>query len=154
EAAAPGQPAGVVLVSCAAPGRHHPGAGARAGNADLPDGWVMERAGVGAPLFLVSYRDLPVEEDTVPLRLLDREPGAPRALGEVVGGRQELWRRFAMWLHALQPGLWEEIQHMATTTGVIDWEALGKTTNLGEVVRFLPPERVIQELGVERAIQA
>ncbi len=37
---------------------------------------------------------------------------------------------------------------------IIDWEAVGEITDLGEVVRLLPPARVIQILGVERAIQA
>ena len=34
----------------------------------------------GHPVYLVSYRDVPVEEDTIPLHLLDRDPGAPRDL--------------------------------------------------------------------------
>lgn len=107
----------------------------------------------GHPVWLLSYRDVPVEEDTIPLHLLDRQPAAPRQLGELVMRRQELLQRFGMWLHALQPTLWAEVQHMASSTGIIDWEALGKTTNLGEVVRFLPPQTVIDELGVQRAIE-
>jgi hypothetical protein len=89
------------------------------------------------------------------LHLLDWEPPAPPALGELIVRHEELLQRFAMWLLALQPGLWEEMRAMASTaTGIIDWEALGKTTNLDEVVRFLPPERVIQVLGVRRAVEA
>jgi hypothetical protein len=109
----------------------------------------------GHPFWLVSYRDVPVEEDTIPLHLLDREPDVPLALGKLIVSRQELLQRFAMWLHALQPGLWEEIRAMASTaTGIIDWEALGKTTDLYEVIRILPPEGVIQVLGVQRAVEA
>jgi hypothetical protein len=108
----------------------------------------------GHPAWFVSYRDVPVEEDTIPLRLLDRDPGAPAALGELVLGHQELLRRFAPWLGALQPRLWQEMRHMAGKfSGIIDWEAVGKNTNLDEVVRVLPPERVIEILGLDRVIE-
>ncbi len=110
----------------------------------------------GHPVWLVAYQDVPVEEDTIPLHLLDREPAAPRALGELVLRQEALLHRFAKWLFALQPGLWEEIRHMAsksTSASIIDWEAVGKIADLDEVVRVLPPDRVIQILGVERAIE-
>ena len=83
------------------------------------------RGGVwGHPVWLLSYRDVPVEEDTIPLHLLDREPPSPRSLGELVMEDQELLRRFATWLRALQPGLWREVRHMAgKSSGIIDWEA-------------------------------
>ena len=38
---------------------------------------------------------------------------------------------------------------MVKTTGVIDWEEVGKTTNLAEVIRFLPPEIVIETLATK-----
>jgi hypothetical protein len=108
----------------------------------------------GHPLWFLSYREAPVEEDTIPLRLLDREPGAPAALGELVLQSQELLGRFGPWLYALQPGLWEEVRHMTgASSGIIDWEAVGKIANLDEVVRILPPERIVQVLGAERIIQ-
>jgi hypothetical protein len=111
----------------------------------------------GHPVWLVSYHDVPVEEDTIPLHLLDWEPPAPRLLGELVVQRQELVERFASWLRALQPGLWEEIRHMASTAKdrpIIDWEAVGKIANLEEVLRLIPPERVSQVLGIDRLIAA
>ena len=108
----------------------------------------------GHPVWLVSARDLPVEVDTLPLRLLDRDPPAPRAVGELVVGQEELLRRFATWLHTLQPVLWEEVRQMAnTSTGIIDWEAVSRVADLDEVVRFLPPQHVIEVLGAERALQ-
>jgi hypothetical protein len=99
---------------------------------------------------------VPVEVDTIPLHLLDLDPPAPRALGELVLGRQELLNRFATWLFALQPDLWKEIQHMAssTTTGsILNWEAIGKQVDLMEVVPHLPLDKVIERLGVHRAIE-
>jgi hypothetical protein len=110
----------------------------------------------GHPVWLVSYRDSAIEIDTIPLHLLDREPPAPRALGELVVQQQELLSLFATWLSALQPNLWEEIRLMAaaTTEGVpLDWEKIAKFANLDEVVRVLPPERVVQILGVRRAVE-
>lgn len=113
----------------------------------------------GHPIWLVSARDVPVEADTIPLHLLDREPGAPRAMGELVVQHEDLLRRFATWVFALQPRLWEEIRYMVTTatTGPhLDWETIGKYVNLDEVVRTLPPDRVLQILGADlsRVIEA
>jgi hypothetical protein len=110
----------------------------------------------GHPVWLLAYRDAAVEEDTIPLHLLDREPGAPVSLGKVVLKREELLRRFAGWLYALQPGLWKEIRQMASTSksdSIIDWEAVGEIANLEEVIPHLSPERVIAVLGVQRAIE-
>jgi hypothetical protein len=106
------------------------------------------------PVWLVSARDLPVEADTVPLHLLDRDPPAPRAVGDLVVQQEELLRRFATWLRALQPLLWEEVRHMANKpAGIIDWEAVSRVADLDEVVRFLPPQHVIEILGAERALE-
>jgi hypothetical protein len=110
----------------------------------------------GHAVWLVAYRDVPVEVDTIPLHLLDRDPAAPRSLGEIVLGREELLRRFAAWVSALQPDLWKEIQQMASKLPggpVIDWQSLGTLADLREAVRILPPEEVIQTLGVARAIE-
>ncbi len=112
----------------------------------------------GHTIWLLAYRDAPVEADTIPLHLLDLDPaGAPAALGEVVLGTEELLQRFSKWLSTLQPELWKEIRQMASTSkrdSIIDWQAVGEFADLGEAVRLLPPEKVIQILGVERAIKA
>jgi hypothetical protein len=97
----------------------------------------------GHPIWLLAYRDAPVEEDTIPLRLLDRDPPAPRALGELVLRKPQLLQAFAPWFSLLQPTLWEEIRIMATTSTekpIIDWEAVGKYTNLEDMVRAMPPD--------------
>jgi hypothetical protein len=108
----------------------------------------------GHLVWLVAYQDTPVEVDTIPLHLLD--PLAPRSLGEIVVGREELLRRFALWVSALQPALWEEIRQMASKLPggpVIDWQSLGTLADLSEAVRLLPPEKVIETLGVARAVE-
>ncbi len=111
----------------------------------------------GHPVWLLDYGEVPVEVDTIPLHLLAREPGPPALLGEVVLGNPQWFERFAMWLSTLQPGLWKEMRQMVNALkrdSIIDWEAVGEITDLGEVVRLLPAERVIEILGVERAIEA
>src|SRR5262249_54251739 len=121
---------------------------------DYQTGGLWRGVAWGHPVWLLAYRDAPVEEDTVPLRLLDLD-GAPRELGGLVLQRERL-HPFATWLSALQPQLWEEIRKMAgpaTDRPLIDWEAVAKIADLGEVIRVLPPERVIQELGIERAVE-
>ncbi len=123
---------------------------------DYETGGLWRGRSWGHPVWLLAYRDAVVETDTVPLRLLDREPGAPAALGELVLGNEELWQRFAQWFRVLQPQLWKEMRQMGSSSkrgSIIDWEAVGENEDLGEVVRILPPERVIEILGVERAIQ-
>jgi hypothetical protein len=110
----------------------------------------------GHPIYLVSYRDVPVEEDTIPLHLLDRDPGAPRELGALVAGSEGLARRFAAWLSSLQPRVWEEVMHMASTpTGprIIEWEELAKYADISGAIRAIPPDRVIQVLGADQIIQ-
>jgi hypothetical protein len=125
---------------------------------DYQTGGLWRGSVWGHPIFLVSAHELPVEVDTVPLHLLDHNPPAPRAVGELVLQHEELLRQFAYWLSLLQPRLWKEIQHMAETSkpgsGLIDWEAVSEVANLDEVVRLLPPEHVVQVLGIGRAVEA
>jgi hypothetical protein len=104
----------------------------------------------GHPVWLLAYRDVPVEEDTIPLHLLDPNLPAPHELGELVVHQPELLQRFAPWIYTLQPTLWEEIRHMATqaTDGPrINWEAVGKYANIEDAVRAIPPERIVQILA-------
>lgn len=72
-----------------------------------------------------------------------------------MAGREDLLPRFAQWLMTLQPELWEEVRAMASQTkGIIDWEAVSKVKDIREVVKFLPPEDVIETLGVESVLKA
>src|SRR5262249_36133434 len=93
----------------------------------------------GHPLFLVSACDAPVEEDTVPLWLVEGDP-APRALGELVVQRIDLLRQYATWILRLQPALWEEVRNMAKTGDPINWEAVAKVLDVDKVIPFLPTD--------------
>jgi hypothetical protein len=108
----------------------------------------------GHPLFLLSARNARVEEDTVPLWLIEGDP-PPSAVGELVMQREDLLARYASWLVGLQPTLWEEVRAMARTKGIIDWEAVARTgEDVAEIVRFIPPEQVVKVLGLEKVIEA
>jgi hypothetical protein len=109
----------------------------------------------GHPVWLLAYRDAPVEVDTIPLHLLDRDPPAPRSLGELVVQQQHWLVRFAAWLSSLQPQLWKEIRLMASTSGEkisLEWDKIAEFADLREVVRLLPPEEVVQVIGLDRLV--
>jgi hypothetical protein len=111
----------------------------------------------GHPVWLLAYRDAPVEVDTIPLHLLDRDPAAPHALAELVVQQQHWLVRFAAWLSTLQPQLWKEIRLMASTSSdriSLDWEKIAEFVDLREAARLLPPEEVVQVVGVDRLISA
>jgi hypothetical protein len=68
----------------------------------------------GHPVFFVSYRDAPVEPDTVPLHFLTAPPDAPpRSLAELLARRADLLRLYGHWLFTLHFRLWEEVRIMA-----------------------------------------
>jgi hypothetical protein len=46
----------------------------------------------GHPVYLLSYEDAPVEEDTIPLYLLGKQATTPKELGTLVLEREELLR--------------------------------------------------------------
>jgi hypothetical protein len=104
----------------------------------------------------VSYRDAPVEADTIPLHLLERDFAARTDLGKLIVSREELLKRFAPWVYSFQPALWKEIQHMASkaTDGPrIEWDKLAEYADLTEVLRVLPLERITTFVGEDRAAQ-
>ena len=110
----------------------------------------------GHPIWLVGYRDAPVEVDTIPLHLLEQQPSSARLLAELILQRQDLLLRFGGWFGALQPALWKEIELMANTTSSgprIDWETVSQFPGFGEYIRLLPPDKLIQMMGVKRAIE-
>src|SRR3954470_24339746 len=58
----------------------------------------------GHPVFFLSYRDAPIEPDTIPLHLLTPPPAVPsRALLELLVRRTDLLQRFGELLVPLQP---------------------------------------------------
>ncbi len=108
----------------------------------------------GHRVWLMSYREAAVEEDALPLFLLDRQQPAPSGLTELMVSHEELLREFGGWVKTLRPQLWEEIRRMVTEPGsIIDWVEVAKVTDLDGAIRVIPPERVIEILGVAEAIR-
>jgi hypothetical protein len=124
--------------------------------------WTYEAGGLwqgrawGHPVFLVSYRDVPVELDTVPLHLLTRQPDtAAGDLGKLMVQHWDLLKRYAGLLFALHPKLWEGVQHMIDrpTIPVEDWEIIGKYVNLMDVFNHLCKNPDFAEQVNKRALQ-
>jgi hypothetical protein len=132
------------------------------GHARLRTAFVYQTDGVwmgrawGHPVFLVSGGNLPVQEDSVPLLLM--QDRAPRGLADLVVGTPLLLERFAAWLRSLQPEIWKEVRDMAARKGIIDWERVGQVEDLGEILPLIPLERVAQHVaqceGVQSVIKA
>jgi hypothetical protein len=108
-------------------------------------------------VFLISGRELPVEEDTLPLHIVSRESGATeRAVVEFVAAQAALCQDYGNWLKLLHPEAWKEIGTMATTKRKpfgIDVNALVEIVGLKGVVEAVGLKRVIDELGAERVLK-
>jgi hypothetical protein len=103
---------------------------------------------LGRMLFWVSSIDLPVEEDSLPLHLVGREPLATeRQVARLVLEQRELQERYGGWLASLHPTAWKEIEAMARTAG--------KKLNLDllPAIEYLGLDRVIEQVGLDRVIE-
>jgi hypothetical protein len=111
----------------------------------------------GHPVFFLSYRDAPVEPDTVPLHFLTPAPDAPpHSLAELLARRTDLLQRYDRWLFALHPHLWKEIRIMTHTPGLPtpDYSVVADMVDVEAMVHALGTERVIEALGVEQTVKA
>ncbi len=112
---------------------------------------------LGRAVLLVSGSELPVEEASLPLHLIAREPSeSERAVAQLLAGRSELWERYGGWLASLHPAAFEEVENMTKATkrrSPIDLEPLVRSMGLKQVIDQLGSKRVIQELGAQRVIK-
>jgi hypothetical protein len=103
---------------------------------------------LGRLLFWVSSVDLPVEEDSLPLHLVGREPLATeRQVARLVLERPELQARYAGWLASLHPTAWKEVEAMARTAGK------KLKLDLLPAIEYLGLEQVIEQVGLDRVIE-
>jgi hypothetical protein len=89
-----------------------------------------------------------VEEDSLPLHLVGREPLATeRQVARLVLEQPSLQALYGSWLATLHPTAWKEIEAMA--------RAAGKKLNLDlrPAIEHLGLERVIEQVGLERVIE-
>jgi hypothetical protein len=101
----------------------------------------------GHPIFLVSYTDLAVEPDGLPLFVLRRE-SPPQGLKEMLVTRLDLLRTFQEWLAGFQPRLLEEVLNVVRQDG----NELG--IDYQRAIKFFDPNTLVDALGgVEKVIQ-
>jgi hypothetical protein len=112
----------------------------------------------GHRVYLVGYRDTPVEPDTVPLHFLAPAPAMPpHALAELLAARPDLLSLYEQWLFSLHPSLWQEVRNMTQTpsTGpAVDWKIVAPFVDVKALVDALGEERVTEILGVDRVVGA
>ena len=93
---------------------------------------------LGRPLWLVSNRDVPIDEESTPVRLVSEQSDEQiRELATAVLASDEMWQRYGSWLAALNPQFRKELQIMATKrkSGDIDLGA-----NIRQLFQELGPE--------------
>jgi hypothetical protein len=93
---------------------------------------------LGRPLWLVGNRDVPIDEESTPVRMVSEQSvDQIRELAIAVLASDEVWRRYGSWLAALNPHFRKELQIMATKrkSGDIDLGA-----NIRQLFQELGPE--------------
>jgi hypothetical protein len=111
---------------------------------------------LGHPVFLISGVDLPVEEDSLPLHLVGREPLATELeVARLVLGQPELQARYGGWAASLHPAAWKEMEAMARTAGkalTVDFRPAIETLGLDYVLEQVGIARVIEQIGPDRML--
>ncbi len=107
-------------------------------------------------IFLVSGRDLPIEEDSLPLHIIGSEsPETERAVAEFVASRPELRHEYGGMLATLHPEAWKEVETMPRVKRKafdFDINALVELVGVKRVVDAIGAENVIKEVGLKRVI--
>jgi hypothetical protein len=103
---------------------------------------------LGRLVFLVSGADLPVEESSLPLHVIGREPPETElAVARFVAGRPDLWERYAGWLAGLHTAAYKEVESMAKTRkGKFEF-------NMEPIIQDMGWEWVIEKLGPKRVAE-
>ena len=110
----------------------------------------------GRMVFLVSSMHLPVEEDSLPLHIVGKEPPATEsAVAQLVVEQPELQRRYGGWLSVLHATAWKEIEAMVRKTGKfldVDLEEAVDAMGLDRIINTVGINRVIELCGLQRVI--
>jgi hypothetical protein len=108
-------------------------------------------------VYLVSRRDLAVNEDSVPLHLVAQEsPATELAVGRLVVEQPRLWQWYSAWLKVLHPRAWKEIQAMVRALGrspAVDFRSLADEFGLVNLINQIGLQRVIEEFGLKRLLE-
>jgi hypothetical protein len=105
----------------------------------------------------VSSVDLPLEVDSLPLRIVGLEPlGTERQVAQLVVDQPSLQLLYAGWMAALHPTAWKEAEEMARTANkrvLFDIRPAIEMLGLKQVIEQVGAKRVIEEMGAERVIE-
>jgi hypothetical protein len=119
--------------------------------------WVWRCTVLEHLVFLVSTVDLPVDQDSLPLHVVGKEPPeVEKAVAELLVEQPELWQHYGGWLAGLHPRIWKEVRLMARTAGKkfqIDFRPAIKDLGLNYVIEQVGIKPIIDEIGVKRAVE-
>lgn len=105
-------------------------------------------------VFLVSSIELPVEEDSLPLHVVGREPLATeRQVARLVVENSVLRQHYGAWVATLHDIAWKEVEQMARRELFIDFRPVVKSLGLARVLESIGVERVIEQVGIDRVIE-
>lgn len=108
-------------------------------------------------LFWVSSIDLPVEEESLPLHVVGREPlETERQVARLVLEQPGLQVLYAGWMASLHPTAWREVETMARTSGrkvKLDLRPAIEYLGLEHVIEQVGLDRVIDQVGLDRVIE-
>jgi hypothetical protein len=112
---------------------------------------------LGRLVFLVSSIDLPVEQDSLPLHVVGKEPlTTERRVARLVLDNPGLQMAYGGWLATLHPTAWKEIEAMARATGTrLDFDILPAIESFGldRVIEQVGVDRVIEQIGLQRVLE-
>jgi hypothetical protein len=92
--------------------------------------------------------DLPVNQDSLPLHVVGREPPElEREVAKLVVEQRELQTQFGGWMALLHPAAWEEVGAMAR------YSESGLTVDMRPAIKALGLKRIVQIAGVDRLIE-
>jgi hypothetical protein len=107
-------------------------------------GHVLDRS-----VFLVSSSELPIDTDSIPLHLLNQEPAENGlTLARVLLSQRRFWELYGPWLTFYHPEIREEVERMATTSG------MKPIMDIRPVVEMVGLEQAIKQIGLDRVIEA
>jgi hypothetical protein len=114
--------------------------------------WVLGRL-----LYLVSSVELAVDEDSLPLHILAREPPTlERAVAQLVMQQRALWEVYLPVLAGLHEETWHEVAAMGRAIKrdvKLNLEGLAEYLDVQHVIQVLGTKRLIEEMGPKRLIE-
>jgi hypothetical protein len=112
---------------------------------------------LGRAVYLVSGTELPVEQDSLPMHIIGKEPReTERLVAALVVQQPGLLETYGGFLAVLHPEAWKEVEGMAKTKRKgfdFDLEPLFEAVGLKRVIEAAGLDRVIATVGIKRIIQ-